>query len=624
RIERSRSRSWCTPIASPYNPNDPEEVEKDLRVEREAYEELVGDNGRPCYPIELGLEVFNNPGQYKGILEYWQDYESGARETTKRWVFLRQLECWKGFREFQQENRDYFESRNRFPEFQQQVCERRRRYGLDGDVQLLKKQDKQSKLDDWMEYQDYELQLYDFLEKDFKKAVEELASCRKALAEAGISAFEGVQELAFASEYSLTIEYNKEKSRAQKKMELAERRLRLAEKRLEVTGSDNLGESVERATWVKLFLKEVEIAQMRLDELQRLADDARRELEPHNSWFYGRQIAWGEQEWEGPKQGEPRRRPECDSTEFKDRMKKLAELERKNHEARMARFRAKEEVKFAEEGYDAARLDNIGETFERAALIKMAQEEVRSAETQVEESKEPLGKIRLKGAVISALGSIPLTRGKVKRHNVLLEWIERQRQEMAGGRANIEKDSGRDQSKEASSRVLRNHPIINKASRLKKPPRTNGHKQKQSAARLILSPVNPTKISKASSKRRSSRRKLSVSRGALQRAEKMTIDSIAPQYKIKQAFKIKDAMPPSLRSTHSSKVCKPGGKRLLKGLRRGSTKSSPTAGTPRQTRKNDLGRLSTGKKSMQQSANASLRRSTRISKRPERFRPGYT
>ncbi|KAI4140541.1 MAG: hypothetical protein LQ341_003792 [Variospora aurantia] len=115
RIERSRSRSWCTPIASPYNPNDPEEVEKDLRVEREAYEELFGDNGRPCYPIELGLEVFNNPGQYKEIFGYWQDYESGAGETTERWVFFRQLKRWKLFRQFQQRNRHYFVFYNRFP-----------------------------------------------------------------------------------------------------------------------------------------------------------------------------------------------------------------------------------------------------------------------------------------------------------------------------------------------------------------------------------------------------------------------------------------------------------------------------------------------------------------------------
>ncbi|KAL8900704.1 MAG: hypothetical protein Q9207_005571 [Kuettlingeria erythrocarpa] len=457
RIERSRSRSWCTPIASPYDPNDPKEVEKDLRVEREAYEELLGDNGRPCYPIELGLEVFNNPGQYKEILGYWQDYESAVGEITERWVFFFQLKRWKLFRQFQQRNRRYFVFHNRFPEFQQQVLERRRRHGLDGDVQLLEAHDKQSKLDDWMEYQDYELRTYERLEKGFKEAQERLASCRKALAEAGISAFEGIQELEFAGEYSLTIEYDREKNRAENKVQLAERKLMLAENRLKAARSDDLGESVERATWVRLFLKEIEIAQIRMHELQRLAEDARRELEPYKKWWWGRRIEWGEKEWEDPEGARRMIRLECESTEHQDRMKKLDELEKKNHEAGMAHFTAKEEVEFAEEAYDAARLDNLGETVERAALIKMALGEVGSAQAQVEEAKESLEKIRLKGRVLSALGSIPRTRGKVKRHEVLLGWIEQQRQEIAGGCADVEKGGGRgvQQETELSPKVKR-------------------------------------------------------------------------------------------------------------------------------------------------------------------------
>jgi len=36
-------------------------------------------------------------------------------------------------------------------------------------VHLLEEQDKQSKLDDWMEYQDYELLEYERLEKDLEE-----------------------------------------------------------------------------------------------------------------------------------------------------------------------------------------------------------------------------------------------------------------------------------------------------------------------------------------------------------------------------------------------------------------------------------------------------------------------
>lgn len=80
------------------------------------------------------------------------------------------------------------------------------------------------------------------------------------------SAFEGVQEIEFASYYSLIIECNKEEARAEEKEKLAERKLRSAEKGSKAAGSDDLGESVERATCVKLFPKEVEFAQMQSTE----------------------------------------------------------------------------------------------------------------------------------------------------------------------------------------------------------------------------------------------------------------------------------------------------------------------------------------------------------------------
>ena len=109
-----------------------------------------------------------------------------------------------------------------------------------------------------MEYQDYELREYERLEKDFKGTQERLISRRKILAEAGLSAFEGIQELEFASYYCLAIECGSEEAKAENKEKLAERKLRLAEKRLKAAESDNLEERVERASWVKLFLKEVE------------------------------------------------------------------------------------------------------------------------------------------------------------------------------------------------------------------------------------------------------------------------------------------------------------------------------------------------------------------------------
>lgn len=119
---------------------------------------------------------------------------------------------------------------------------------------------------------------------------------------------------------------------------------------------------------------------MQLDELQRLAEDAKRELEPYSRWLQGRQNEWDEFSEEGKQLV----RLEVESAEFQERNKKRNKLEKKTYKARFARFLAEEEVKSAEEGYNAARLDNFEEIIEKAILIKMAQEEVRSAQTQFE------------------------------------------------------------------------------------------------------------------------------------------------------------------------------------------------------------------------------------------------
>lgn len=213
-----------------------------MRREREAYEALVNNNGRPCYPIELGFEVFNNPGQYEDLFSYWRG-EPGVHHL----IFSAQLERWRMFRQFQQKNRRYFVFHGRFSEFQQKVLERRQRHGLDGDVKLLEDRDKQNKLDDWMEYQDYELRTYEHFEQDLKETQTRLASRREALTEAGIPAFEGIQELEFAKYYSLATECGREEAKAEEKMKSAQQKLRLAEKRLRAAESDDLGERVERA-----------------------------------------------------------------------------------------------------------------------------------------------------------------------------------------------------------------------------------------------------------------------------------------------------------------------------------------------------------------------------------------
>ena len=294
---------------------------------------------------------------------------------------------------------------------------------------------------------------------------------------------------------------------------------------------------------------------------------------------------------------------------------KLKELGKKEHDASMSRFKAGKEVEFAEEGYKAARSDGLGETVERAAMIRMAQEEVRSARTQFEQARESTERTEFKGQVLGALGSIPCLKGKMKRHRILLEWIEQQRREIASGRADLKKEGGQGRSKRTSSRVLRNQ-FAPEASRLNKSSKAYGRRRKQSMTRSILSPVNPAKVSKAPSKQRSPRQKMSVPYDASQAVGKETPDSSAPELTSMQVFKVKDAMPTSLRSIQSSRVSRPRRKRPIR---------LGTDGTDRLQREDSLRPSlapSTSGKVMQQSAIASLRRSSRTSKPPERFRPG--
>ena len=372
------------------------------------------------------------------------------------------------------------------------------------------------------------------------------------------------------------------------------RKLTLTEKRMKIAESADLGERFERASWIGIFLKGVESAQMRITRfsrerhtriLSRLRDGGMRNA------LNGKKKAL-----EIPEEAKRAIRLEVESAEFQERCKKLGKLRNEQHEAWRAPFTAKEEVKFAKEVLKATRLDNLGEIVKKAALIKLAQEKVRSAQTHFEKC---LKEIKFGREVRSELDSISCTKGMIKRHNMLLKWIERQRREIAGGRADTEKEGGQGRSKRASSRALRNRPAT-EASKPNNPPKASRRKRKQSTARSIL--VDPAKVSKTPSKRRGLHQKMSVPCDTSQEAEKTTPNS---------AFKVKDPMLDSLRPIPSSRLSE------LIRLRRDGTKLSPTTGTHRLTRRDYLGTSSTqstGRKAMQQSANASLRRSTQISK----------
>lgn len=114
RVNRPRAH---IPILPQYDPNAPGLPDENLRGEREAYRALFGNNSWPCYPIELGFEASNSPGQYKDLFS-----NCGGKPVYTNYcsplIFSVQLERWKRFRQFQQKNRRYLVIHSRFPEFQ--------------------------------------------------------------------------------------------------------------------------------------------------------------------------------------------------------------------------------------------------------------------------------------------------------------------------------------------------------------------------------------------------------------------------------------------------------------------------------------------------------------------------
>lgn len=89
-------------------------------------------------------------------MSYWQSLEG-----TGRLVLTAQLSNWRAFCEFQDRTRQYYLKRGAFPNFVDDARDRRRRHGLEGDVHLLPDPKQQSRLGNWIEFQNYHLMLYE-------------------------------------------------------------------------------------------------------------------------------------------------------------------------------------------------------------------------------------------------------------------------------------------------------------------------------------------------------------------------------------------------------------------------------------------------------------------------------
>lgn len=285
---------------------------------------------------------------------------------------------------------------------------------------------------------------------------------------------------------------------------------------------------------------------------------------------------------------------EVETPEYRAKKQKRNELYERVVKASSSRISAKLELEFAEEVLEAARTEDLAPAVERAALIRRTEKEIRFAEFHVEEEEESRKVLSRKWGVLAKLYKIPELKEEMKRLNVILNWVERERQEMVGDGVSAGRESGPRRSTRASSKAA------TEASRVHHPAKKRTRLQKPSTAKSILDPVDPAKVNKISNKKRSARQRTTVPRDVSQAAEKTNVDSSAAEPRYDAAVPVEDGLCARLRSVHASRVSKPAPKRPI-GRQKDMTRPSPTRGTS----KNATGR----------SINPSVQRSTHESKR---------
>ena len=141
----------------------------------------------PCYPSYLDIPLRDPPEKYQEIISYWKSFPG-----TGDVVLQAQLSDWKRFREFQKRVRRYYEHRS-FNDFVDQVRERRRRHRLGGNV-CLRLDLEQSRLETWIEFQNWHLQHLEGFEKDRNELKKELYNAWKVAEEMGAADSEAYKQ----------------------------------------------------------------------------------------------------------------------------------------------------------------------------------------------------------------------------------------------------------------------------------------------------------------------------------------------------------------------------------------------------------------------------------------------
>jgi len=171
-------------------------MEDFLREEKEARNALLLDGGRPSHPIDSGFDIMKAPGQYAEIISYWSRGGNGLG------MFCDQFGVWKEFREYQESVRQSRTDPERFAKYAQYVHDYRCEKGHEGDIELHQNRKKQSRLDDWKEYQLYQFRAADRFTRAMKYAAVRLERAQEKLRVA-VEAGQSAQSIEWIKEYGV-------------------------------------------------------------------------------------------------------------------------------------------------------------------------------------------------------------------------------------------------------------------------------------------------------------------------------------------------------------------------------------------------------------------------------------
>ena len=102
------------------------------------------------------------------------------------------------------------------------------------------------------------------------------------------------------------------------------------------------------------------------------------------------------------------------------------EQDRQKCEAREEMKWATKEVKLAEKELKAVGSDDLREALERAAFIKLAEENFQSAQRRLNEYRKFFENAELRGNVLDLRGGLTVATTRLRQHKILLKWMERQ------------------------------------------------------------------------------------------------------------------------------------------------------------------------------------------------------